>query len=199
MTSILTGGSALPKKHCAWCGQDPLYQAYHDDEWGVPCHDDRQLFAMLCLEGMQAGLSWITILKRREGYYRAFDDFDANKIAQYDESKVDELMQNADIIRHRLKIEAIIANAKAYLKIVQNQSFSDYIWGIVAKHQAKTPLINHPKDMSDIPTQTTASIALSKQLKKDGFKFVGPTICYAYMQACGMVDDHVIDCAYKRM
>lgn len=199
MTSISTGDSALPKKRCAWCGQDPLYQAYHDDEWGVPCHDDRQLFAMLCLEGMQAGLSWITILKRREGYYRAFDDFDANKIAQYDESKVDELMQNADIIRHRLKIEAIIANAKAYLKVVQNQSFSDYIWGIVAKHQAQTPLINHPKDMSDIPAQTTASIALSKQLKKDGFKFVGPTICYAYMQACGMVDDHVMDCAYKRM
>lgn len=199
MTSISTGDSALPKKRCAWCGQDPLYQAYHDDEWGVPCHDDRQLFAMLCLEGMQAGLSWITILKRREGYYRAFDDFDANKIAQYDESKVDELMQNADIIRHRLKIEAIIANAKAYLKIVQNQSFSDYIWGIVAKHQIQTPLINHPKDMSDIPAQTTASIALSKQLKKDGFKFVGPTICYAYMQACGMVDDHVMDCAYKRM
>lgn len=185
-------------KRCAWCSDDPIYQAYHDHEWGVPCHDDDQLFAMLCLEGMQAGLSWITILKKREAYYEAFDGFDAAKIAQYDSQKVDELMNNDGIIRHRLKIEAIINNAKAYLKIKQNQSFNDYVWGIVAGHQSNTPLINQPKDINDIPTQTQASQALSKQLKKDGFKFVGPTICYAYMQACGMVDDHVIDCTYKR-
>ncbi|NSM11426.1 DNA-3-methyladenine glycosylase I [Moraxella bovoculi] len=185
-------------KRCAWCGDDPIYQAYHDHEWGVPCHDDDKLFAMLCLEGMQAGLSWITILKKREAYYEAFDGFDAVKIAQYDSRKVDELMNNEGIIRHRLKIEAIISNAKAYLKIKQNQSFNDYVWGIVANHQSQTPLINRPKDINDIPTQTQASQALSKQLKKDGFKFVGPTICYAYMQACGMVDDHVIDCTYKR-
>lgn len=185
-------------KRCAWCGDDPIYQAYHDHEWGVPCHDDDQLFAMLCLEGMQAGLSWITILKKREAYYEAFDGFDAVKIAQYDNQKVDELMNNDGIIRHRLKIEAIISNAKAYLKIKQNQSFNDYVWGIVASYQSNAPLINHPKDINDIPTQTQASQALSKQLKKDGFKFVGPTICYAYMQACGMVDDHVVDCTYKR-
>ena len=185
-------------KRCAWCSDDPIYQAYHDHEWGMPCHDDDQLFDMLCLEGMQAGLSWITILKKREAYYEAFDGFDAAKIVQYDNQKVDELMNNDGIIRHRLKIEAIINNAKAYLKIKQNQSFNDYVWGIVAGHQSNTPLINHPKDINDIPTQTQASQALSKQLKKDGFKFVGPTICYAYMQACGMVDDHVIDCTYKR-
>lgn len=185
-------------KRCAWCGDDPIYQAYHDHEWGVPCHDDDKLFAMLCLEGVQAGLSWITILKKRKAYYEAFDGFDAVKIAQYDSRKVDELMNNEGIIRHRLKIEAIISNAKAYLKIKQNQSFNDYVWGIVANHQSQTPLINHPKDINDIPTQTQASQALSKRLKKDGFKFVGPTICYAYMQACGMVDDHVIDCTYKR-
>lgn len=185
------------KKRCIWCGQDPLYQSYHDDEWGVPCHDDRKLFAMLCLEGMQAGLSWITILKRRESYYQAFDGFDPIKIASYDDKKIDELMSDSGIIRHRPKITAIIANAKAYLRVTQNQSFDEYVWGIVADHQSQTPLINHPKNIQDIPTKTKASIALSKQLKKDGFQFIGPTICYAYMQACGMVDDHVIDCAFK--
>lgn len=185
-----------PKNRCAWCGTDPIYQAYHDHEWGVPCYDDEQLFAMLCLEGMQAGLSWITILKRREGYYQAFDGFDAKKIATYDDAKIDELMQNTSIIRHRLKIQAIIANAKAYLAIKQNQSFSEYVWGIVSAHQVSTPLINRPADIAQIPTQTAASVALSKQLKKDGFKFVGATICYAYMQACGMVNDHVADCDY---
>ncbi|MFL1731876.1 DNA-3-methyladenine glycosylase I [Moraxella oculi] len=185
------------KKRCIWCGQDSLYQSYHDDEWGVPCHDDRKLFAMLCLEGMQAGLSWITILKRRESYYQAFDGFDPIKIASYNDKKIDELMSDAGIIRHRPKITAIIANAKAYLRVTQNQSFDEYVWGIVADHQSQTPLINHPKNIQDIPTKTKASIALSKQLKKDGFQFIGPTICYAYMQACGMVDDHVIDCAFK--
>ncbi|XVE18378.1 DNA-3-methyladenine glycosylase I [Moraxella sp. ZY200743] len=185
------------KIRCNWCGQDSLYQAYHDNEWGVVCHDDERLFAMLCLEGMQAGLSWITILKKRENYYQAFDGFDASKIAQYDDEKINELMSNAGIIRHRLKIKAIIANAKAYLKIKENQSFNDYVWGIVACHQDRTPLINHPKTAEEIPTKTAASIALSKQLKKDGFKFVGPTICYAYMQACGMVNDHVADCDFK--
>lgn len=185
------------KKRCAWCGDDPIYQAYHDDEWGVACHDDRRLFAMLCLEGMQAGLSWITILKKQDAYYRAFDDFDAIKIAKYDEQKIDELMNNAGIIRHRLKIQAIIGNAKAYLKVTQNQSFNDYIWGIVACYQVQTPLVNQPKNLADIPTQSNASVMLSKQLKKDGFKFVGATICYAYMQACGMVNDHMSDCDFK--
>lgn len=186
------------QKRCPWCGNDPIYEAYHDTQWGVPCHDDKELFAMLCLEGMQAGLSWITILKRKQAYYEAFDDFDASKIAQYDDDKIDELMTNRGIIRHRLKIQAIIANAKSYLAVTKHQSFNDYIWGIVARHQSSTPLINHPKSLAEIPTQTKASLALSKQLKKDGFKFVGPTICYAYMQACGMVDDHLVDCDYKK-
>lgn len=180
---------------CAWCLSDPMYIAYHDNEWGKPVYDDDTLFAMLCLESMQAGLSWITILKRRDGYYRAFDGFDAAKIAAYDDAKVDKLMLDAGIIRHRAKILAIINNAKAYLKIKQYQSFSDYLWGITTADGK--PIDNCPADLSDIPAQTDVSVRLAKQLKKDGFKFVGATTCYAFMQAVGMVNDHVADCAFR--
>lgn len=180
---------------CAWCLSDPMYIAYHDNEWGKPVYDDDTLFAMLCLESMQAGLSWITILKRRDGYYRAFDGFDATKIATYDDAKVDKLMLDAGIIRHRAKILAIINNAKAYLKIKQYQSFSDYLWGITTADGK--PIDNCPADLSGIPAQTDVSVRLAKQLKKDGFKFVGATTCYAFMQAVGMVNDHVADCAFR--
>lgn len=181
---------------CHWCGDDPLYQAYHDQEWGKPSHDDRYLFAMLCLEGMQAGLSWMTVLKKREHYYAVFADFDPQRIAQFDTTKVDSLMQDAGIIRHRGKIEAIVHNAKCYLKITQTQAFHDYLWSMspTGTHE---PQINHPARPADIPTRTEASDAMSKQLKKDGFKFVGSTTCYAFMQAVGMVNDHVLPCDFK--
>ncbi len=179
---------------CPWCGSDPLYQAYHDNEWGKPSYDDAYLFAMLCLEAMQAGLSWITILKKRENYYRAFDNFDPIKIAKYDDSKIDELMQNAGIIRHRAKILAIIDNAKAFLKITQHQRFNDYLWNITTID--KQPIINHPKTLGDIASSTDTSQKLAKQLKQDGFKFLGATTCYAFMQAVGMVNDHLADCDF---
>ncbi|UNU72916.1 DNA-3-methyladenine glycosylase I [Moraxella nasovis] len=182
---------------CSWCGSDPIYQAYHDYEWGKPIFDDQKLFALLCLESMQAGLSWITILKRKEALYRAFDGFNPLILAAYDESKINALKDDATIIRHAGKIYAMVGNAKAYLKISKQQSFSEYVWGIVKKHQGQAPLDRMPKCESEIPTQTKASIALSKQLKKDGFKFVGPTICYAFMQACGMVNDHVQSCNFR--
>lgn len=181
-----------PPKRCHWCGSDPLYVAYHDSEWGKPSHDDRYLFAMLCLEGMQAGLSWITVLKKREHYYQVFDNFDPEKIAQFDEQKVDELMNDAGIIRHRGKIEAIINNAKIYLKITEKQPFSEYLWNMVDNKI----LENRPTDVTEISTHTELSDNMAKQLKKDGFKFVGTTICYAFMQAVGMVNDHVADCAF---
>lgn len=180
---------------CTWCLSDPMYIAYHDNEWGKPVYDDDTLFAMLCLESMQAGLSWITILKRRENYYRAFDHFDATKIAAYDDAKVDQLMMDTGIIRHRGKILAIIHNAKAYLRIKQQQSFSRYLWGI-ATADGK-PMDHRPATPSNIPTQTDASVRLAKQLKKDGFKFVGATTCYAFMQAAGMVNDHVVACEFR--
>lgn len=178
---------------CHWCGTDPLYVAYHDTEWGKPSYDDRYLFAMLCLEGMQAGLSWITVLKKRAHYYEVFADFDPVKIAQFDEAKVEALMQDIGVIRHRGKIEAIINNAKAYLKIIETQPFNEYLWNM-ANHQITD---NHPTDFTNIPTHTTQSDNMAKQLKKDGFKFVGTTICYAFMQAVGMVNDHVIDCEFR--
>ena len=183
------------KNRCTWCLSDPIYIAYHDEEWGKPVYDDDTLFAMLCLEAMQAGLSWITILKRRDGYYRAFDGFDATKIAAYDTAKVDELMLDTGIIRHRAKIKAIIDNAKAYLAIKQQQRFSDYLWGITTADGK--PIDNCPAALSDIPAQTDVSVRLAKQLKKDGFKFVGATTCYAFMQAVGMVNDHVADCEFR--
>lgn len=182
-------------KRCPWCGDSPLYQAYHDHEWGKPIFDDHALFALLCLEAMQAGLSWITILKKREHYYQAFDDFNPVKIATYDDAKVEELMQNAGIIRHRAKILAIIANAQAFLKITKNQSFSDYLWGMTTDNH--TPIINYPKTLNDIPSSTVISSKLAAQLKKDEFKFLGATTCYAFMQAAGMVNDHLLDCDFR--
>lgn len=181
---------------CAWCLSDPLYITYHDEEWGRVVRDDRMLFACLCLEGMQAGLSWITILKRREHYDEAFDGFDPMLIASYDEDKIHELMQNPGIIRHRAKILAIIHNAKAYLQVTERQSFCDYLYGIINQH-GTFPRDNQIMSESDLPAQTQASQALAKQLKKDGFKFVGATTCYAFMQAVGMVNDHVMHCAFR--
>jgi DNA-3-methyladenine glycosylase I len=176
---------------CAWCGDDPLYVKYHDEEWGVPIYDDQLLFAKLILDGAQAGLSWITILRKRENYWQAFDNFDPEKIALYDEVKFEELMNNAGIVRNRQKIQAAIRNAKGYLAIQEEVgSFSDYLWGFVGGR----PIQNSWTTMGEIPAKTAESEAMSKALKKRGFNFVGPTICYAFMQAVGMVNDHVMDC-----
>lgn len=168
---------------------------YHDNEWGKPVYDDDTLFAMLCLESMQAGLRWITILKRRDAYYQAFDNFDAHKIALYDDKQISELMQNPAIIRHQKKIQAIVNNAKAYLILKENGSFSDYLWQITTQ-DGKT-VINKPKTANDIPNHTKLSTQLAQMLKKDGFTFIGSKVCYAFMQATGMVDDHIINCAFK--
>ncbi len=178
-------------KRCEWAGDDPLMMAYHDKEWGRPLHNDRQLFEFLILEGAQAGLSWMTILKKRENYRRALDGFDPLRIARYGEGKIETLLQNEGIIRNRLKINAAVANARAYLEVRKAfGSFDAYIWQFV-NH---TPVDNDWKRPADIPAQTEASAAMSKDLKKRGFKFVGPTICYAFMQATGMVNDHTVDC-----
>ena len=179
------------KRRCEWSGSDPLYLDYHDKEWGVPVHDDRRLFEMLILEGAQAGLSWITILKKREAYRQAFDDFDPKKISNYDEARILRLLKNAAIIRNRLKIRATVTNAKAFLHVVKAfGSFDQYIWQFVGHR----PIQNGRARPQDIPSRTAESDALSKDLKKRGFTFVGSTICYAFMQAVGMVNDHVIDC-----
>lgn len=178
-------------KRCVWAGTDPQMRKYHDKEWGTPIHDDQLLFEFLILEGAQAGLSWSTILKRRENYRIAFEHFDYNKIAKYSEEKVQELMSNEGIIRNRLKIEATIINAKALLKVQKEfGSFDKYIWKFVNNK----PIDNRFKELSELPSKTEQSERMSKDLKKRGFKFVGPTICYAFMQAVGMVNDHVIDC-----
>jgi DNA-3-methyladenine glycosylase I len=180
----------MPKR-CAWCGDDPLYIAYHDTEWGVPVHDDRKLFEFLILEGAQAGLSWITILKKRENYRRAFDGFDAAKVARYGERQVARLLADPGIVRNRLKIAAAITNARAFLDVQEAYgSFDRYIWRFVGD----APLQSARKSLKDIPAQTAESDALSKDLKARGFKFVGSTICYAHMQATGMVNDHLVDC-----
>jgi DNA-3-methyladenine glycosylase I len=180
----------MPKR-CAWCGDDPLYIAYHDTEWGVPVHDDRKLFEFLILEGAQAGLSWITILKKRENYRRAFDGFDAAKVARYGERQVARLLADPGIVRNRLKIAAAITNARAFLDVQEAYgSFDRYIWRFVGD----APLQSARKSLKDIPAQTAESDALSKDLKARGFKFVGSTICYAHMQATGMVNDHVAGC-----
>lgn len=181
---------------CAWCGTDPLYVAYHDNEWGVPVHDDRKLFEMLNLEGAQAGLSWITILRKREHYLKAFDNFDAKRVAKYDSKKVKQLLANEGIVRNRLKVAATIENAKAFLAVQKEfGSFAAYIWQFVGGK----PIRNSPRTMKDIPATTAESDAMSKDLKRRGFTFVGSTICYAFMQACGLVDDHTRDCfRYRR-
>jgi DNA-3-methyladenine glycosylase I len=179
------------KSRCAWSGSDPLYIDYHDREWGVPVHNDRKMFEMLILEGAQAGLSWITVLRKRENYRKAFEGFDPDKVARYGKRKVEQLLGNAGIIRNRLKIESAIRNAKAFLE-VQGEfgSFDRYIWQFVDGK----PKQNARKSMGQIPTQSRESDKMSKDLKSRGFKFVGSTICYAHMQAVGMVNDHIVAC-----
>ena len=176
---------------CVWAGEDELYQRYHDEEWGIPVHDDRKLFEMLMLEGAQAGLSWITILRKRENYRKAFDGFDIDKITGYDEKKLEELRQDAGIVRNRLKIQAVVTNAKAF-KVIQEEygSFDEFIWAYVDGE----PIRNEWSDISQLPAQTKLSDTISKELKKRGFKFVGSTIIYAFMQAIGMINDHTTDC-----
>ena len=176
---------------CQWAGSDPLYLDYHDQEWGVPVHDDRVLFEFLILEGAQAGLSWITILRKRPNYRLAFDQFDPQKIARYDEKKIAELLANPGIIRNRLKVEAAVTNARAFLAAQEEYgSFDAYIWQFVDGR----PIQNAWKTMEEIPAKSSQAEALSKDLIRRGFKFVGPTICYAHMQATGMVNDHQVDC-----
>ncbi|MBI0344134.1 DNA-3-methyladenine glycosylase I [Escherichia coli] len=178
-------------ERCGWVSQAPLYIAYHDNEWGVPETDSKKLFEMICLEGQQAGLSWITVLKKRENYRACFHQFDPVKVAAMQEEDVERLVQDAGIIRHRGKIQAIIGNARAYLQMEQNgEPFVDFVWSFV-NHQ---PQVTQATTLSEIPTSTSASDALSKALKKRGFKFVGTTICYSFMQACGLVNDHVVGC-----
>lgn len=178
-------------ERCGWVSQDPLYIAYHDNEWGVPETDSKKLFEMICLEGQQAGLSWITVLKKRENYRACFHQFDPVKVAAMQEEDVERLVQDAGIIRRRGKIQAIIGNARAYLQMEQNgEPFVDFVWSFV-NHQ---PQVTQATTLSEIPTSTSASDALSKALKKRGFKFVGTTICYSFMQACGLVNDHVVGC-----
>lgn len=176
---------------CGWVTQDPLYLAYHDHEWGVAVSDRQKLFEMLCLEGQQAGLSWITVLKKRENYRQSFHSFDPDSVAEMTSQDVERLMQNAGIIRHRGKIEAIIHNAKALLAMEeQGEDFPTLVWSFVDGH----PVVNSPVELADVPAKTEASEALSKALRKRGFKFVGATTCYAFMQACGLVNDHVVGC-----
>lgn len=178
-------------KRCEWAGSDPLYLDYHDREWGVPVHDDRTLFEFLLLEGAQAGLSWITVLRKRPNYRLAFDDFDPEKIARYDEAKIADLLDNPGIIRNRLKINAAVTNAQAFLHVQEEWgSFDAYIWQFTGGQ----PRHNTWSSLSEIPARTPESDALSKDLSKRGFKFVGSTICYAHMQATGMVNDHIVDC-----
>jgi DNA-3-methyladenine glycosylase I len=180
---------------CAWAGSDPLYQAYHDLEWGVPVHDDRLLFEFLILEGAQAGLSWITILRKRQGYRTAFAGFDPELVARFDEAKVAELLANPAIVRNRLKVASAISNARAFLKVQEEfGSFDAYQWRFVDG----SPILNAWRDITEVPASTPVSDALSRDLKQRGFRFVGSTICYAHMQAVGMVNDHTIDCFRRR-
>ncbi|MFT0891168.1 DNA-3-methyladenine glycosylase I [Pseudochelatococcus sp. G4_1912] len=178
------------KTRCLWPGMDPFYVAYHDDEWGVPEYDSRALFEKLILDGFQAGLSWITILRKREGFHRAFANFDPEIIARFDEAKIEELMQDTGIVRNRAKITGTIVSARIYLNMQERGSFSDFIWKFVDGR----PRINQFRNREDVPAQTEQSLAMSKELKKAGFKFCGPTITYAFMQAVGMVNDHMVDC-----
>jgi len=187
-------------KKCGWCIGNELYERYHDDEWGSPNYDDQQLFEFLLLEGAQAGLSWITILKKREGYRKAFDGFDAERIARYRPARINKLLQNSEIVRNRLKVESAVSNARLFLDIRERTgSFSDYVWQFV-DHQ---PRQNRFRSMKQVPATTPTSDIMSKTMKKDGFRFVGSTICYAYMQATGMVNDHLVSCfrheEYRRL
>ena len=176
-------------KRCAWVPENvPEYVAYHDDEWGVPSRDDRHLFEMLTLEGAQAGLSWLTILRKREGYRRAFDDFDVAKVARYTPKRVERLMADPEIVRNRLKIESTVENARRIVEL--DVPLSELLWSFVDGE----PKVNAWKDVREIPAETAESKAMSKELKRRGFRFVGPTVCYAFMQACGLVNDHTTDC-----
>jgi DNA-3-methyladenine glycosylase I len=179
-------------KRCTWVlTKEPLYIEYHDKEWGVPVYDDRTLFEMLCLEGAQAGLSWWTILQKRENYRNAFDNFEAEKIIHYSDEKIQSLIEDKGIVRHKLKIQSVVSNALAFLRIQKEYgSFSNYIWDFVDNN----PIINHWETVKEVPTSSEISDYMSKRLKKDGFKFVGSTICYSYMQAVGMVNDHTQEC-----
>lgn len=178
-------------KRCEWVSQDQIYIDYHDDEWAVPQYDNQKLFEKICLEGQQAGLSWITVLKKRECYRECFHQFNPKKVAAMTESDIDELVKNPGLIRHRGKLEAIVNNAKAYLKMQQEgEDFSTFMWSFVGGK----PIVNNYKSSYDAPTRTEASDAMAKALKKKGFKFVGTTICYAYMQSMGMINDHTVDC-----
>ena len=184
-------------KRCVWAGGSELEQAYHDEEWGVPLHDDRRLFEFLILEGAQAGLSWVTILRKRENYRRAFAEFNPTRVARFSDARQQKLMQDPGIVRNRLKIAATVQNAKAFLQVQKAfESFDGFIWGFVGGK----PIVNRRRQHRDIPAVTTEAEAMSKELKRRGFKFVGPTICYAFMQAVGMVNDHTVDCfRYKSL
>jgi len=176
---------------CGWAGTDPLYVAYHDEEWGVPAHDDRTLFEFLILEWAQAGLSWSTILKKRDNYRRAFDGFDPAAVAAYDEARIAALLADRGIVRNRLKVRAAVRNAQSYLRVQQEFGrFDTYVWGFVGGR----PIVNHWQSLRDVPAETAESRALSQDLQRRGFTFVGPTIIYAYMQAVGMVNDHLVSC-----
>jgi len=185
----------MMKTRCTWCGADPLYVGYHDEEWGVPVRDDRELFEHLVLDGAQAGLSWITILRKRENYRRAFDGFDPNKMAKYGPRQITRLMADEGIVRNRRKIEAAIVNARAYLELQDEVgSFSEFLWQFAGGR----PRVNSWKSVAQLPAKSPESEAMSKELKHRGFKFVGPTICYAFMQAAGLVNDHIVDCFRHR-
>jgi DNA-3-methyladenine glycosylase I len=179
-------------KRCEWAPVDsPLYLAYHDEEWGVPVHDDSRLYEMLVLEGAQAGLSWSTILNKREGYRRAFSGFDPGKVARFDSRRVEGLLADPSIVRNRLKVLSAISNAQALLRVQEEDgSLDSYLWSFVGG----TPKVNRFRTLGDIPAATAESAAMSKDLKRRGFRFVGPTVCYAFMQACGLVNDHVVSC-----
>ncbi len=178
-------------ERCPWCGDDPLYTKYHDEEWGVPVHDERKHFEFLVLESAQAGLSWITILRKRENYRIAYDNFDPDKVANYSEEKINELLQNSGIVRNRRKIEASINNAKMFLNIQKEfGSFDNYIWKFVNYR----PVINSWESISDVPATSTLSDEVSKDLKKRGFKFLGSTIIYSHLQATGIINDHIVNC-----
>ena len=186
----------MSQERCGWVSDDPLYITYHDEEWGVPLFDDQKLFELLLLEGAQAGLSWITVLKRRAGYREAYQGFDPQKMARWTDAKIEALLQDKRIIRNRLKVEAARKNARAYLTIMEEGSFSDFLWTFVDGQ----PIQNAWTSLKDVPASTPRSFAMSKALKKKGFSFVGSTICYAFMQAAGMVNDHVTHCfCYSRV
>ncbi len=195
--AVCRAGSGIAEMRCAWAGSSALYQAYHDKEWGVPLHDERALFEFLILEGAQAGLSWITILKKREAYRELFDNFVVERVARYEEGKIAQLMQNPAIVRNRLKIQSAVLNAQKFLAVQKEfGSFDSFIWGFVGG----ITIQNKWRTLADVPANTAASEAMSKELKRRGFKFVGSTICYAFMQATGMVNDHTTDCyRYKQL